>query len=181
MCIYIKRRDLKVTGTIAEPVRDHKIYYLAAAGPDRRATFTGSGLPFANPEQAFENTPNKGCVPLDGTGSFTIELITPNSYMVGLGSVQVPPTVYIMYYTPDGRKRIQSHKVADPIPYRSLTYPLAPRARRDATFYDSQFSLIPKTQEKVLYDSRYPCDVGDAAKADVEAHANFWGRRPTNA
>ena len=36
------------------------IYYSAANPPDYRATYTGSGLPFANQHIAFENSPNKG-------------------------------------------------------------------------------------------------------------------------
>ncbi len=50
-----------------------------------------------------------------------------------------------------------------------LTYPLEPRARKDATFYDSQFDLVPTTQEKMFYDSVYG-----------PMQANFWGKRHVN-
>ena len=90
--------------------------------------------------------------------------------MVGLGSVLVPPTLFITYFAHNGEKRKITVKVADPVPYRSLTYPLDPRPRKDATFYDSQFYLVPKTQEEIFYDSAYPCN--------GKTHPNFWGLKP---
>lgn len=164
--------DMIVRGQIIDDVRDGKLRYIAAAGPDRRATYSGSGLPFANQIQAFDNTPNVGIVQLDYENRFEIPLVTPNSYMIGLGSVQVPPTLYLSYERPNGEKKTVSVRVAEPIPYRSMTYPTTPRARVDATFYDTQFELVAKTQEKIFYDSAYPCD--------RKTHANFWGKRPVN-
>jgi len=162
--------DLIITGKINDDVKDNTIYYLAACGADRRASYTGSGLPFFNQIQAFDNTPNVGKVELDFNKNFTIKLITPNSYMIGLGSVLVPPTLFITYFTLNGEKRKVNIKVDEPIAYRSLTYPLDPRPRTDASFYDTQFYLIPKTQEQILYDSAYPCN--------KVAHKNFWGMKP---
>jgi hypothetical protein len=164
--------DLIIEGQIKDKVKDNKISYLAAAGPDRRATFTGSGLPFADQLQAFENTPNIGTIELSYDNKFKIPLITPNSYMVGLGSVQIDPTLYIFYINSDGEKKTLSIKVAEPIPYRLMTYPTYPRPRADATFYDTQFDLIPKTQEQILYDSAYP--------STRKTYDNFWGKRPVN-
>lgn len=163
--------DLIVSGEIKDTVKNNTIYYIAANGPDRRASFTGSGLPFANQIQAFENTPNMGKVELIDN-KFEIKLVTPNSYMIGLGSVTVPPTLFISYFNQEGIKKSLDIKVAEPIPYRSLTYPVNPRARKDATFYDSQFHLVPKTQEQILYDSSYPCD--------GRMYDNFWGMRHLN-
>jgi hypothetical protein len=162
--------DIEVSGRILDDVKDQTIYYIAAAGPDRRASYTGSGLPFANQIQAFDNTPNVGKVRLEFGNSFKIPLITPNSYMVGLGSVTIPPSLFITYLRPNDEKRTVTIKVGDSIPYRSLTYPLDPRPRYDATFYDSQFDLQVKTQEEIFYDSVYPCT--------GKMHSNFWGQKP---
>ncbi len=162
--------DLNVTGRIIDDVKDNTIHYMAGSGADRRATFNGSGLPFANQLQAFDNTPNVGDVKLDSMNHFSINIVTPNSYMVGLGSVKIPPTLYIEYTKPCGTKRNVAIKVAEPIAYRSLTYPLDPKARIDASFYDSQFKLIPKTQEQIFIDGSYPCN-------GIE-DKTFWGLRP---
>lgn len=162
--------DLVIEGMLNDEVKDGRVYYIAAAGADRRASYTGSGLPFANQIQAFENTPNIGSVDIGNNQTFKIHLVTPNSYMAGLGTVQVPPTLYLNYQRHNGEKRTVTIKVAEPIPYRSMTYPTEPRARDGPTFYDSQFDLVAKTQEQILYDSAYPCD--------RRTHQNFWGLKP---
>ncbi len=110
--------DLIVTGVIHDNVKDNTIYYIAAAGPDRRASYTGSGLPFANKAQAFEKTSNVGKVILDINNRYNIKLITPNSYLVGLGSVTVPPTLFIHYYDSKNVRKNISLKVSESIPYR---------------------------------------------------------------
>ena len=165
-------RDIQIRGNILDEVKDKKIFFIAANGTDRRASFSGSGLPFANQQQAFESTPNIGEVELDYNNSFLIDLITPNSYLVGLGSVTIPPSLFIEYFRLNGEKRIITIKVAEPIPYRTLTYPLDPRPRANATFFDTQFSFPVKTQEQHFYDSAYP--------SNNKTETNFWGLKYPN-
>lgn len=158
--------DLIVFGRIKEPVQDGVIRYVAASPPDYRSTYTGSGLPFANHSQAFDNTPNKGVVSLvDNT--FEIKLMFPNSYYIGLGTVMVPPTVFVYYVTNEGVERQVPIQVSEGIPYRSLTYP---GIRKDSMFYSSGWSLPVRTQEQVLRDSGYP----NINSMDV----NHWGLKP---
>ncbi|HEY9701677.1 MAG TPA: hypothetical protein V6C58_04490, partial [Allocoleopsis sp.] len=57
---YIGRTDIKLIGKLEDSVSDKRIFYIAASPADHKATYTGSGLPFANQIQAFENTPNIG-------------------------------------------------------------------------------------------------------------------------
>lgn len=166
----IGKYDIKVEGRINEIVKDGTINYIAATPADYRATFTGSGLPFANQLQAFENTPNTGSVQLREDNSFEIYLLTPNSYMIGLGSIQVPPTLYISYLNENNETKIVSIKVSQGIPYRNMTYPAFPRARSGPQFYDSQFYLPVRTQEEILLDATYP---------KVNAMSlNHWGLKP---
>lgn len=168
--IAIINSDVELTGNIEEPVKDKTLYYIAATPPDHRASFTGSGLPFANQLQAFDNTPNQGQVTLDDQNRFKIDLIMPNSYMVGLGSVTVGPVVYLQYINMEGSLRTITVHISHGIPYRSLTYPMYPRARRNVTFYDSQFYLPVRTQEQILRDSAYP-------RTNVMPE-NHWGLKP---
>lgn len=163
-------KDVIVYGRVNEVVPDNSLYFIAAAPPDYRATYTGSGLPFANEKMAFENTPNTGRIPLiDNT--FEIRLMYPNSYYVGLGTVVVPPTVYLAYVNSEGKIRNTSIKVSDGIPYRMLSYPMQfTRARADASFYRDGWEMEVRTQEKVLRDSAYP--------SENKMHDNFWGKKP---
>ena len=166
--------QLVVRGRVNDYIKDGKLYYIAAAPPDYRATFSGSGLPFANQVQAFQHTPNKGYVTVNGYGSeFEINLMTPNAYYVGLGTVYVPPTLYLEFVSQNGVKRNVSVKLSDGIPYRSLTHPgpgqnTAPRS--GPMFYATQFYLPVRSQEQILRDSGYP--------QENKMNSDFWGLKP---
>lgn len=167
----LDKYDVVVKGVIEDANPNTPIRYLAAAPADHRATFTGSGLPFANQLQAFENTPNIGIVELDSQKHFEIKLMMPNSYMVGLGSVQVPPTLYLEYTSSQTNETRQiAIQLSEGIPFRSMTYPMKPVARADASFYATQFSLPVRSQERILLDSGYP--------QENKVPDTFWGLKP---
>ncbi len=167
---YIGRNDIKIIGKINDSLSDRRVFYIAASPADHRATYTGSGLPFANQIQAFENTPNTGLVEVNDDNTFVIELMTPNSYMIGLGSVTVPPTLHLEYLDGERKVRRVAVKLSEGIPYRTLTYPMTPRARTGADFYDSQFYIPVRSQEQILLDSAYP-----RTNTMPESH---WGLKP---
>lgn len=154
-----------IKGFIADNVVGGRIRYAAAAPADRRSSFSGSGLPFSNNAQAFDNTPNQGSLELQMGNAFEITLAgIPNSYYAGLGTVLIPPTVYIFYNNGSGEK-IVSIQVTDSIPYRTLTYP---SVRSGVEFYKGGFELPVRSQEQILVDGRYP----------ERSHPDFWGLRP---
>jgi hypothetical protein len=150
--------DITIMGQLKEPIIENVIHFIAASPPDYRTTYSGSGLPFANQFQAFDNTPNIGKVKVRN-GQFRIDLMYPNSYMVGLGSVTVPPMVHLEYKLLSGEKRNVSIKISEGVPYRALTYPTGGNgscARKDAMFYSTHHCLPVRTQEQVLRDAGYP-------------------------
>jgi hypothetical protein len=153
--------DVTVSGIIKD-LKNKKIKYVAATPPDYRATFSGSGLPFQNQLQAFDNTPNVGEITLDHNNQFIIKLMMPNSYAVGLGSVIVPPTLFLIY-----DDKTISIKLSEGIPYRHLTYPIQ---RSGVEFYATQFNLFPIAQDKQLILSRYPQTNNQAS--------DYFGYRP---
>jgi hypothetical protein len=161
--------DLTIKVTMEEPVDDNKIHYLAASPPDYHFSFTGSGLPFANPQQAFSNTPNKGEIDIQGN-SFTLDLMYPNSYYIGLGTILVPPSLSL-YYTSSGNKRHVVVKVAEQVPFRFLSIPRTPEYTADnVMFYKGTDNLPVRTQEDILRDAGYPCK--------NKMPKNFWGLKP---
>lgn len=153
---------------------DARIRWMAAAPAVCGAAWAGSGLPHASARSAFEPTPNRGeaSVALDGTA--TLELpARPGAYYVGLGTVRVPPTVYVAYTL--GGERVQAALPLDgdgggvpPIAFRSLTWPAT---RAGAAFYDVPDRRV-RSQEEMLYASAYPSAVF------AREPANFWGARP---
>lgn len=165
--------DLTVNVTITEPIDDGIVRFLAASPPDYRYNYSGSALPWANPTQAFQNTPNKGTVgEISGNGNmFSIKLLYPNSYYVGLGTVLVPPMLSL-FYTSGGEEKTKNIQIADSIPYRYLTYPKSSTYNRTTgpTFYDGTSTLPIRTQEQILISARYP--------PKNKTPEDFWGLKP---
>ena len=71
----------------------HAFTYWAANPADHHLSFTGSGIPFPNPEVAFENTPNRGVITTE-TGGFQIQVQYPNAFYMGLGKEYIEPSVF---------------------------------------------------------------------------------------
>jgi len=101
-----------------------KMYFWAASPPNYIQSFNGSGLPFPNPEIAYENTPNKQIINLDNPktmNQFEIDFYYPNSYYHEQGRVYVPSHINFCF-----DKNGNKHKVFlnQDIPARSLSVSL---------------------------------------------------------
>jgi hypothetical protein len=157
------------------PDKGTHVEFIAACPPDQRSSFSGSALPFANPKQAFQGTPNKGSVDIENLQeqqAIDLPLASmPNAFYVGLGTVYVPPVVYVRY-TSQGRHVTEAFGLSKGVPFRMLTYPSAPatRSREDAMFYAVEEQPV-RSQEAILRASAYPLN-------PAEMPANFWGTRP---
>ena len=157
--------DVTFSGKLPQQPDDGTAYYIAAAPPDYRSSFTGSAMPFVDSEQAFYNTPNRGSVRVREDGSFDVHLVMPNSYYVGLGTVRVPPTLHVSYQV-SGQRVQKAMQISRGVPFRSLTYP---NTRTSPVFYASEAQYI-RSQEQILHASSYP---------DINAEPdNFWGEKP---
>lgn len=168
--------EVSVQGQIKNNVKGGKILYRAANPIDKRTSLSGSGLPFANAQQAFENSPNIEEIELGMHNTFAIDLLMPNSYYIGLGTVLTPPSLFIDYH--DGSER-QSITIVlnNPLPYKTLTYPISTEhaSRSSSLFYDTG-RLPSRSQEEILYDSAYPGVESMAVNKMLPN--NFWGTRP---
>lgn len=160
--------DITVKGKLTEKTIDDTLYYLAAAPANYMANYTGSGLPFANRAQAFDNTPNRGKTNINYCNGFNIKLYLPNSYMCDLTNKKIPPTLYLQYKNLNNEIKTLSIKISEGIPYRDLSYPIK---RTSNSFYLSQFENEVKDQWKILIDSSYPTQ-------NIEMPINHWGLKP---
>lgn len=171
-----EQNEVTVRGSINDNVMEGKIYIIAACPIDRISSWSGSGLPFASAKQAFDNTPTKKTIELGLNNRFDFTIQVPNSYYVGLGTVLIPPTLFLKYSNGETSKVIPI-QVGNPIPYRTLTYPMstAHKSRTGPLFYENNDMSMLRTQEQILRDSAYPEDC-DAGKYRIPE--NFWGSRP---
>lgn len=160
---------VRVNGKIKDKYVPSKseLYYWAA-NPAQRNLSSKSALPYANPEQAFDRSPNIGKVPIVD-GEFNIEITYPSAYYVGLGSVLIDPSLHIR--VSQREDLFDTIQLGEGYPYRTLTYPSDRRfkAREGPMFYHQE-NLPIRTQEQILRDSAYP--------QSFNSKTNFWGLRP---
>jgi hypothetical protein len=171
----IMPRLLKVTGLLSRAANSGEVEYVAAAPPDARASFSGSALPFANPTQAFENTPSKGVMRLaDDRRTFEVQIHEPNSFYTDLGTVLIAPSLFVKYVAADdGSQHMDRILLGEPIAYRTLTYPNndSCRPRASPEFYaPGEVVDYPRTQEEIFLDGTY----------QEKCAKGFWGKRPPN-
>ena len=116
--------NITVKGRLKIDKPEVKVVYWAANPPDGVYSFHGRGLPYPSPSIAFEKTVNKGSI-MAINGEFEFKIYYPNSYYVGLGSLYIPPHVFIKICDGESAK-IESIKLGEGIPYRTLTHPGPP-------------------------------------------------------
>jgi len=162
---YNNAKDVTLDGEVFGAIQDDDMFYTAASPPDFRASYSGSALPFPSPEYAFAESSNSGVTKVH-YGKFSIHLSMPNSYYSGLGTVIVPPMLYLSFVQ-NGNPREISIKLDNSVPFRTLTYP---NQRTNAMFYDNVYGLPVRSQEQVLRDSGYP--------SKNITYDNFWGLKP---
>lgn len=162
--------DVTVKGTVNSVSSNPLVVFWAPNPPDFRTSFSGSGLPFSTPSQAFDKTPNYGAVRAIN-GNFEFKLKYPNAYYTGLGTLYIPPHVVVKVCEEGQEDKIHQISLGEGVPYRTLTYTSPPtkRPRVDADFYN-HFGLPVRSQEQILRDSAYPS--GHVMNDD------FWGLRP---
>lgn len=168
------RKHCTIEGKVFEQVRNSKIGYIAACPPHINGSYSGSGLPYANQVMAFDDTPNKGIAKVSKhDGRFKISFYVPSAYYLNLGSILVPPTLYIEYNNGQKNKRI-SIKIDEEIPYRTLTYH---KTNDNVNFYNYIWSQPVRDQERILRDSQYP--LLTKGNKPIRNHSEFWGLKPS--
>ena len=147
------------------------IMFWAPNPPTYTTSYSGSGLPYPNPNIAYENTPNRGLVKTNNS-NFEFNIKFPNSYYIGLGSVYVQPVCHIKICNDKVEQKIHTIELGHGIPFRMLTYPQTPItiSRESPKFYEGGFEMPIRTQEQILRDSAYP--------TNNKMPKNFWGLKP---
>ena len=157
-----------------QPDMGTTVRFAAAAPPERRASAEGSCLPFANETQAFEGSRAMRGVARAVVGDYPTYRVqlraVPNAYYADLGTVRVPPAVFVTY-THGGKQVRGAAKVDEGVPFRTLTYPAL---RGSAAFYDVA-TKAARSQPDILYASAFP---PNPAKTQASTPDEFWGGKP---
>jgi hypothetical protein len=98
--VFVENGKIIVNGNVGYPA---SISWKAAAPLTRGISFSGSGFPHPNHEQAYDVRSKSGKIE-SKMGEFRIVLDeVPGSYYSGLGSIFVPPHVELEITSLDGR------------------------------------------------------------------------------
>jgi hypothetical protein len=146
-----------------------RLAYAAPPPPDRRFSFTGSGLPFANAQEALaSNRASRGVANVDVDGTFVAKLAAmPGSYYAGLGTKLIPPCVHVTYMDTDGKRvRLVGLIGVESIPHRTLTHPAS---RTGPQFYNATEKEV-RAQDTILKESAW----SRIAHAWATTTTGFW-------
>ena len=167
---YHGKGDLVIQGKLKIVAPTSKLFFWAAAPPTYGTSFSGSGMPYADPLTAYDRTPNKGFLDVKD-GNFTINMKYPNAYYIGLGSVYIPPHINFKICENGKKDEIFSVQIDDGIPFRMLTYPAPPTKKpRTSSMFYYEPEKGARSQEAILRASAYP--------ETNTMPDNFWGDRP---
>ena len=122
-------RSTELAGSITyDPIHDtylimgiaplnQTIQYWAANPVFQNGSDDGSGLPYPNPETAYENTPSYGVVPTR-KGYFQITIRRPSQYYVKQGKILLKPHIHFVLTQ---QNKVMTLILGESIPNRSLT------------------------------------------------------------
>lgn len=164
--------DYTVKGVVTAS-NNARLVYWAANPPDYHASFSGSALPFPNPEMAYDETPNKGSVPIVN-GQFLFKVRFPNSYYTHLGTIYNEPHVYVKVCEPGNiESDVKKINLNNGVPFRMMTYPNITNNTQPRTqpgFYHDPNDRSLRNQEQILQSRSYP--------TKNKMPENFWGEGP---
>ena len=153
------KRHLILKCKINDTVKNNVVHFRAPSPPNFNESFSGSGLPFKDEQQAYFNTPNKGTVKTINN-ELELQILSPNSYYSDFNTIQVPELT-LKYNDKTITIPLNNFK----IPYRSLQYPEL-RNKEKQMFYNRKNNI--RSQEQILLESQYP----------LHESSNFWGTKP---
>lgn len=147
---------------------NYHVIFWAANPNDKKISFYASELPFPSYEIAYDHTINRGIAHIIN-GYFSFTVIRPNSYYENLGSKKIESQVNFTI-----SNKNHSHQIVTiPLysnPFRLLTYP----SIRNATFYQSNKKIKPKTQHEIMKDCSYQTNI-TRINDQTNKDKSFWG------
>jgi len=138
---------IRIFGNILEPGKIKSAVIIAPNTFDKKASYSGTGLPFPCEEIAFENTPNQHII--DNKGNFDVIFTYPNSYYTVANKKKIVSSIFFIMETNDGQKYYQRFELKDMYVLRTL---VNRETRNGPEFYSKKYDLLPiDTSEILMY------------------------------
>lgn len=165
--VLIKKchNKIKIMGEFKNKESNNTVMYWAGNPVQSSHSFSGSGLPYSSPTQAYDRSINVGAVSCN-SGKFEFTIKTPNSYYVNHGTQLIPPHVHIRVLDSNQNKIEQFMiKLGEPLKGKLLHFP----PNRTPEFYNNRDKLPFRSQEQILRDSSFQA---------AQKSCSFWGLKP---
>jgi hypothetical protein len=175
--IYVDGR-LVTKSHVDDTIDDGVIEYMAAAPATTGYSRVGSGLPFLDMNQAFDNSPNKGHHLLMD-GFFTVHIKRPNSFYSGMGRTLVPPSLFIRYKRHGEyiERRLPLCTAATATQTHTNLHNW-PKSRKSPMFYATSLDLPVRCQEAILREGAGYLHRTRSQNQKKVSAVDFWGLRP---
>lgn len=131
---------IKINGNVLNP-NNYSLMELLAPNPIvKQMRYSGSGLPFANPNIAFENTQNSFKIPENGIIN-DVNFSYPNSYYVVGGFDKISPSVFVILHPKNDKQPLHVRlELPDILPLHTLKH--RPNHTKGPMYYSVKESLI---------------------------------------
>jgi hypothetical protein len=138
-------QNIHITGIIFNRQNYKNVVFVANNPIDKKASYSGTGLPFPCAEIAFEGTNNIKMV--DTEGNIDIKFSYPNSYYSVANKKKVISSVFLIIEMANGTKEFIRLQLEDLYPLRTL---INRETRNGPEFYSSKYEILPvDTAEEV--------------------------------
>lgn len=142
MCQYID-----ISGIIYNKEQYKNVLLIAANPIDKRASYSGTGLPFPCADIAFQNTKNMYVV--NNSGTFTTKFTYPNSYY-SANKKKIISSIFFIFEHNDGKEEMIRFELKDMYELRTL---INRESRTGPNFYDDKHHILPiATAEEIMIE-----------------------------
>ena len=144
--VFKNSEFIQIIGNVKNKENYKNIFLLACNPIDKKASYSGSGLPFPCPDIAFENTKNIYNVP--SSGSIDTKFSYPNSYYSVADKKKIISSIFFIVELLNGEKKFLRFELEDLYPLKTL---INREARQGPEFYSKKYELLPiDTAENIM-------------------------------
>lgn len=150
---------VQIVGSVNNYTNITSVLIVAPNSIDKRASYSGTGLPFPCSEIAFDGTPNKHLV--DKSGQFNVKFSYPNSYYTVADKKKIVSSVFFVIEMTDGSKVFKRIELPDVCVLKTL---VNRETRNGPEFYSKKYDVLPvDTAEILMYQySKFKTEYGAA-------------------
>lgn len=139
-------QHIQISGIVNNRSAFKNVLLIAPNPIDKRASYSGTGLPFPCADVAFEGSENMYDIP--ETGAFNTTFTYPNSYYTVANKHKIVSSIFFIVEHLDGKKEFIRFQLLDQYELRTL---INRETRKGPEFYSQKHDVLPvDTAEAIM-------------------------------